>query len=285
MSAKRLQAVFLLLFVSILGSAGWATQPPEGGRFSATGGVEYQVISQRYYESIIDTSTLDPIELWQPARDEINEMIVRSALGYHHRRLQTTFDLTGTLDLSPSRFLGGGELAYVRGGRDSRAAFFGRFENRSPFESETGSRNGYNHFRTTFSGAKRVSSLFRLTARTGYEQISYQTERPASDEQPSLFYLYDYSLLSGEVGTDIGRWLSTRLIYGHRRVPDSVSAGYDNYRYDMELTHLGSGHSLTLAGELELKDYFQPGGRNDFWAGHLGANFWRDIGSQVRSEE
>lgn len=246
--------------------------------------MEYQVISQKYYQSVIDTSTLDPIEFWQSSRDEVNEMIVRSFLGYQRRRPQSVFDLTATGDLSASRFLGGGELSWNRVRADSRLTLFGRFENRSPMgDDDDNYRNGYNHLRTSLSGAKRVSPGLRLTSRAGYEVIAYQSRPAAADSTPFFSYLYDYSLLTGEIGAEIGRGLTARFLYAHRRVPDSAAAGYDGYRGRMELARYWPSLGFTLTGEIEAKAYPQPGERSDFWAGHLGLIGLSDLGREMEA--
>jgi len=275
-------AFLLLLFLlSLAGNAGSAPRSSASDCFTAGGGVEYQVISQRYYESVIDTSTLDPIEFWKSSRDEVNEMILRSFLGYQHRRPQSSLDITATGDLSPSRFLGGGELAWSHGRPDARLALFSRFENRSPIaDDDSRFRDGYNQFRTTLSGAQRLSPAVRLTSRVGYEFIAYQSEPSAADSVVFLSYLYDYSLLTGEIGAEFGRRLTARLLYAHRRVPDSAAAGYDGWRGQLEYRRYGPTFSLALTGEIETKDYPRPGGRNDFRAGHLGLSGLKELGRE-----
>lgn len=258
--------------------------------FSVSAGLEYQLISQEYYDAIIDTSKLDPLEDWSLAKDEIDDIIFRTNIDYQYKVTDNLFNLLADMEYSSDRFLGRAEGYYALGSRNSGLKLFGKFESRSPNgESEIGD-NGYRHFQTYLKGQQRISSRVRLNFKTGFEQVTF-TDQPfdssaAGENTLSGYADYDYGLLTARLGGDLAlteytKQLYWAITYQHRAVPDSLEAEYDVIRVFTEFNQFDIGHRLGLEAELEKKNYARPDGRSDFTAIYLRGRWGRTLGHEI----
>jgi len=245
--------------------------------FSASFGGDYQYISQEFYNAVLDTTTIDFIETWQLNIDKINDFIFKTGLGYNYQKSVSKFNIIGDLELSGDRILGRTEGYYQLGDYNNRLKLFGKFESKSPSGGDDNRIEKYRYFQTYLNGRKRLSRPVSINFKTAFEQISFGG-KPAAvvDSSDSLFgiptfYSYDYSIISGWVGGDFilsefTSELAWRAGYNHREVPDSGEACYDQYRFGLEYSYSSLNGTFSLEGEMEVRDYLQPLGADDFGA-------------------
>lgn len=243
------------------------------GFFASFGG-DYQYISQEYYNSILETANFDTIETWQLDQDEINDFIFRTNLGYDFRNLTNRLNILADFELSGDRLLGRSEGYFRLGGYDNNLKIFGKFESKSPSGDNENRIEEYTYYQTYLSGRKKLGKQVSLFFKSGYELIAFsgETEDAVADDGLATFKVfpnYDYSLLTGWVGGDFSlseftSEFSWRAGYGHRGVPDSAEAEYDQYRFDIEYNYFDFRGNINLQGEMEVRDYNQPQGRDDF---------------------
>lgn len=258
---------FLLLFQF---SIGFGTGYSNHNGLATSAGLEYQRISQSYYDAILDTTKLDPIEVWQLARDNTSDLIFHSNVEYNRRTLRNHLNVNGDFEITGNRFLGRAEGYYVRGSYDRNIKLYGRYENKTPFDTIRISNDGYNYFQSYIRGVNRISSVVGLQARAGWEMVNFYPEKTYSSNDLTVHYAnHDYSILSGQVGADFGllesgRELSCLVSYYHRLVPDSSSADYDDYRVSAEFDDIGTRSILNFETEFSFKDYSQVDGKDDY---------------------
>jgi hypothetical protein len=254
--------------------------------FSAAVGGEYQYITQQYYSSILDTTTVDVLEVWQLAQDEINDFILKTDLRYDLQNSDHRLNLLADFQLSNDRRLGRTEAYYRFGEYDNNLKVSGKFESKAPTSDDDYRIEEYNYFETWLGGRKRLNRSFSLNFKTGYESISFADQPTDSAESLAvtpIFSYFDYSMFSGWIGGDLaisefGRELSWRLGYRRRHVPDSTLAGYNQTRVEVEYIDFGPRLNISLNGDFEARDYFQPDGRDDFWAFNFRGSLSHTVG-------
>lgn len=243
--------------------------------FSIIAGCEYQLISQEYYNAVIDTISLDIIETWRFDRQEIDDFIFRTNVGYKWRRSANRLGFLANLEVSGDRVLGRGEGSWQTGNYDRKLEIFSKVESRSPYNGNVDRVDEYNFFQTQVKAATKLASAVRVNGRAGCETVVFPGElfsQPGdtgSIGSEGIFPNYDYSILSARVGGDFllsefSNELSWSLDVNHRIVPDSALANYDRLRVELEYAYIGLWGFFNLLGEVELKDYAQPDGYDDF---------------------
>lgn len=259
---------------------------------SAAFGGEYQYISQEYYNAVLDTTTVDVIEVWQLNADKIDDFIFKTNLGYDFQNRVRKISIMGDLELSDDRILGRAEGFLQLGGYENRLKLFGKFESKSPSADNDNRVEEYDYFQVYLGGKKRLGAPVNVTFRTGFEKVSFGPRpSPAVDTSDSVFdysafYSYDYYMLSGRLGGDFilsefVSELSWRFGYNHREVPDSGEADYDQYRFGLEYNYSGLPGIFSLEGEIEFRDYMQPEKADDFGALVFRGRASRSLGNKV----
>ena len=251
---------------------------------SLSAGLEYQTISQDYYDAIIettvDTTSQDLIEVKEilnRTTDQVDDAFLRTNLTYDFRTPHKKVNLISDFEISRDRFLGRIEGYYTRGNFSKYLRLYGRFENKSPFEENKNTETGYNNLLAEIKSRLKLSSSLGLILKGSFENINYtnlpRTVDTTDDGNVIAFssYNYDYSTFTGRVGgelalTEIYDNLYWYFQYRHRQVPDSAAADYDNYRINAEYSGFGDYGNLSIMTETELKDYRQSGDSDDYLA-------------------
>lgn|GEM_PF-3361590 len=266
------RVVFLSLLLYILTPHGFSAGLIGGNGLTASGGLEYQKISQSYYNAILDTTRLDPIETWQLTRDDISDLIGRADFEYNWRNLGHRINISGEMEASGNRMLGRAEGHYLLGDYDRNIKLSARYENKSPFDTNHTGNDGYNYLESYLSGTTKVAPSVALLGRVGWEMINfYPQEATAANDLSVRFLNYDYSIFSGQIGANIdvgesSRELSCLGSFYRRLVPDSSAADYNEYRTTVEFNSIGLREILNLETEFSFKDYGQIDNRDDFGA-------------------
>ena len=287
MANIRTELLILLALSAAAGTASAADLLPGQG-FSVDVGGEYQLISQEYYRVITDTITTDLIETWQIDRDEIDDFILRTDVGYNYRRERNRFDLSADVEVSSERFLGRADAAYRLGGYDHNVKMAAAVESKSPYGDTDSRQEGYNHLLGYLRTDHRLGRKFGIDARIGYEWVGFAESVEsieAGDTTSYLFPYYDYAILSGSAGgvllfSDFGHDLSWQAVYRNRQVPDSSLANYNSYRLEATYNHVSLGGYATMTGYFEIKDYVRPGDDDDYSAVELTGLASRSMGDR-----
>jgi hypothetical protein len=256
---------------------------------SADAGLEYQLITQEYYNAVIDTTSLDPIENWILSKDEIDEFIFRTNIDYGYKNSGKLFNALTDLEISAHRFLGRAEGSYRLGDLDNNIKAYGKFENKTPLDDAKSRNDGYDYIQIYLKADRRLSSLICLNLKTGFETVFFDeldtAESVDSETTSYRAYNFDYSILSARLGGKLALPQPARNIYWygavyHRHVPDSAEARYDDYRFDVEYSAFGVNGYLSLEGEIQHKDYNQPDGQDDY----TDLNFHSRLSKTLKSE-
>jgi hypothetical protein len=259
--------------------------------FWAGGGSEYQYISQEYFNVVFDTISLDIIETWRLDKDEINDFIFRTNLGYNLRNRSGRINLLADLEVSGDRLLGRSEGWGQIGGYENNLKIFGKFESKSPKNGSDYRVEQYNYYQAYLGGRKKLARPIGASFKVGHEIISFSNDRPdPAAEKDTLvnsriFPNYDYSLFSSWIGFDLSlseltSELTCRAGYNRRSVPDSTKAGYEQYRFDLGYSYIGLGGIINLTGEIEIRDYNQPSDQDDFTVFGLQGYSTRSLGDR-----
>lgn len=298
---------FFLLSLISLGALAWSEMvladevelaTKTSSDFSVTTTVEYQQISQEFYDpsyNTFDTTTIDIIETWNLSWDRIEDFIFRTNLKYRLVGLTNRLDLLGNFELSGDRLLGRAEGYYRIGDYYNNLKLFGKFENKTAQGDPEDSDQGYNYFQTWIRGNRRLTKSVTVFGRVGFESIGFESlpEIVVDSSESNLttlprgYYNFDYSIISGRVGgnialSDFSQRLDWRAEFSHREVPDSAEANYDRYIFGLDYSYLGLSGYFNLEAEGSLKDYLQPGGGRDFYSFTSSLRGQRSLGSRFK---
>ncbi|MCP4567819.1 MAG: hypothetical protein GY841_09605 [FCB group bacterium] len=246
--------------------------------------MEYQLLSQEYYDAVIDTSQSDLIESWYLTKDEINDLIYRTIVDYRHKNQKTDFSLLGNMEYSTDRLLGRVESFFSLGDYNRSLKLFGKYENKSVSENGDQSYDdAYDYFQTYLKARRRISSRMRLQFKAGYETVNFDSKQP---DDTSSFINYDYSIVSSRLSGDLSlnefsKQLFWAISYHHRQVPDSQEAAYDDFRFLLDYSNFDLNGQLGLEVELEHKNYSRADSRYDFTALFFRGRFGRSIGHNI----
>ena len=258
---------------------------------SADAGLEYQLITQEYYNAVIDTTSLDPIENWILSKDEIDDFIFWTNIDYSYKSSGKLFDALADLEISADRFLGRAEGSYRLGDFDNNIKAYGKFENKTPLDDAKNRNDGYNYIQSYLKADRRLSSLISLNLKTSFETVFFDeldTARPGDSETTSYrAYNFDYSIFSARLGGELTLSEPARNIYWygavyHRHVPDSAEARYDDYRFNVEYSAFGINGYLSLEGEIRHKDYNQPDDQDDYTALDFRSRVSKTLDSEIK---
>ncbi len=265
-------------------------------RFSAAFGGEYQFISQEYYlqdyEATLDTTNIDQIEIWKLDKDEINDFIFRTNLGYNFRAPSKRVNLLADIEFSGDRLIGRSEGSFRLGDYDNNLRLFGKFESKSPTGDNDTRIEEYTYYQTGLSGRRRLTDRVSLEFRAGFENVSFAGENDDSvlvdDSLINKFSNFDYSIFSAAIGGEftISEFVSALTWRGgwkYRAVPDSTRAEYDQYRFDLGYTYFSLKTIISLDGEVEFRDYAQPNDTNDFSAITIKGRFSHNISDRFQA--
>jgi len=279
------------LFISLAAAApAVAANFYDNRGLSADAGLEYQLITQEYYNAIIDTTSLDPIENWILSKDEIDDFIFRTNIDYGYKSSGKLFDALADLEISADRFLGRAEGSYRLGDFDNNIKAYGKFENKTPLDDAKNRNDGYNYIQTYLKADRRLSSLISLNLKTSFETVLFDeldTAESGNSETTSYrAYNFDYSILSARFGGELtlSEPASNIYWYGavyHRHVPDSAEARYDDYRFNVEYSAFSINRYLSLEGEIRHKDYNQPDNQDDYTALNFHSRLNKTLNSEI----
>jgi hypothetical protein len=271
---RRNLKVILPILLAVAATAAAADFYQKPG-FSVSSGLEYQLITQEYYNAVIDTSSLDPIETWVLAKDKIDDLFLRTRFAYRLKDTCRLFDLLTDLEVSDERLLGMLESQFTLGDLDDYLKIYARYENKFPFENESERSDGFDYIQSYLRASKKITDEFSLDLRAGFETVAFDEPDPVHQEDTALIefnaYNYDYSILSARLGGRLCIDELTQNFYWHggyqrRLVPDSVEAEYHDYRLYGEYIAIGLTGYLSLESELQIKDYGQPDDTDDYVA-------------------
>jgi hypothetical protein len=262
--------------------------------FIAAAGGEYQFISQEYFNAVLDTTSLDPVEIWRLNQERINDFIFRTSLGYGHKKESRRAHILTDLEVSQDRLLGRAEGFYQHGRNENHFRLFGKFESRLPSDDDLYRADEYVYYQTYFGGRRRLGNPVNLNFRIGYEQTIFSDILPSDTVngdttlESAVFFNYDYSLIFGWAGgefvlSELTSELTWRAGYYHRQVPDSAEMGYNQYRFSLGYLYLGLKDLVSLDGEIEFRDYMQPLDRDDFWALNFRGRLSRSISAKFEA--
>jgi hypothetical protein len=286
----RTELTILLTFLAAAATVSAADLLHDRG-FSLSVGGEYQLISQEYYQVDYDTVTVDLIETWQLDRDEIDDYIFKTDLGYKYRTDHNRFDLWTDLEVSGKRFLGRGDIVYRFGNNGHNAKMSMSVESKAPYGDEESRLEGYNHLLGYLRTDHKIGRKFGVNAKVGYDWISFaeKVESATTGDTDfvsnTIFPYYDYAIFSGSVGgvflfSEFGHDLTWQAVYRNRQVPDSSLADYDSYRFELNYNNIGLNGYATLTGYIEAKDYTRPGDEDDYSAVELTGIASRSLGEK-----
>lgn len=260
--------------------------------FSVNTGFEYQLITQEYYNSIIDTTSLDPIERWVLAKDEINDLLFQSELGYRLENLKSRFDITGDFEISDERFLGSLESQLSFGDLDNFLKTFFRYENKTILDNDLSCNDDYHFGEGYLRIGKGVTKDAQIELKAGFETVIFDKQAIISDSGSerslSSLYNYNYSIISGQISGEIDLGEFTHNLYWsaryqHRAVPDSAAAIYDDLRLNTEYTSISLEGYFNVEGEFRIKDYNQPDNGNDYFNLILRSHLSKNISSEYEA--
>ncbi|MCK5125387.1 MAG: hypothetical protein KAR42_03945 [candidate division Zixibacteria bacterium] len=272
--------VIFLLFVSdSLEAANFSSNKG----LSVSSSLEYQLISQEYYNAIIDTSSIDGIESWVLAKDNIEDLLARVGLQYRYQTAQNKHYFRSDLEVSKDRWIGRGESAITLGGYDSYIKLLGKVELKLIIDEEETGNSGYLHIFSYLKGRQKVSDKISLGGRISVEHVGFN--EPKGSEEPDaslgsirLYRDYDYTLLGGQINgnialTEFGKSIDWQASITKRYVPDSVLAEYNQFYSMLSYSNFTMQGYVMAEISAEYKDYAQPGNQNDFGA--------LDVGSRI----
>jgi hypothetical protein len=259
---------------------------------TVTVGGEYQVVSQEYYRLVFDTVSTDIIETWSLDKDEIDDLVFKTNLGYSLHNPNNRFDLTGDLEFSRDRFLGRADGAYRLGTNEHNLKMVGTMESKAPLGDNEDWLDGYNYFLGYLKTVHEVWRRFELNGKVGFEAVVFTDDDfsgvviDSDYVSGATFPSYDYTMVVGAAGgrltfSDFGNDLAWEAVYRHRQVPDSSMADYDQYRLAMDYTYIGLTGYLSLYAGLEVKDYNRPEDEDDFIAWELNGLVSRRISDRI----
>ncbi len=283
--------LFILLVLSAAVATATAADLLSDGGFSASVGGEYQLISQEYYRVVTDTITVDLIETWQFSRDEIDDYIFRTDLGYKYRDGRNRFDFLTDLEVSGERFLGRADAAYRLGGSDHSAKIAASVESKAPYGDADYRQEGYNHFLGYLRTDHMLGAKFGLNAKAGYDWVGFSETVESSGigdtdfVSDNIFPFYDYGIFTGSIGgvllfSEFGHDLNWQAVYRNRQVPDSSQADYDGYRFELNYNNVGLGGYASINGYVEAKDYARADNEDDYLAVELTGLASRSLGER-----
>lgn len=269
--------LFILLALSAAVATASAADLFGDRGFSASVGGEYQLISQEYYRVVADTITVDLIENWQLDRDQINDFIFRTDLGYKYRGALNRFDFLTDLEVSGERFLGRADAAYRFGDNIHSAKVAATLESKAPYGDADDRQEGYNQLLGYVRTDHMLGSKFGLNAKLAYDWVGFSeaVESAGAGDTDfvsnNIFPYYDYAIFTGSAGgvllfSEFGHDLNWQTIYRHRRVPDSSLADYDSYRLELNYSNIGLGGYAAVTGYVEAKDYARADDEDDYQA-------------------
>ncbi len=292
MSQPLLRSTVLISSLVVFAPAAASEMSQQPG-LSFSGGIEYQLITQEYYNAIVDTSTLDPIEIWTLAKDEINDLFFRTNFNYSGQLTNKSFGFCGDLEVSDERLLGMVESHLIIGNHRDYVNLSGKYENKSIFEDSLSENDEYDYFQGYLKARKGVGKTFGIEFKTGFETVIFK-QPPAIISGNGIIsyfniYNYDYSIISARLGGDLVSDDLSRNFYwfGHyqrRLVPDSSSAEYNDFRFLTEYTGIGLEGFLNIESELQLKDYNRSDDASDFIAAFVRNHFSGSLDSGIEAE-
>lgn len=274
MSHIRTELFVLLALTAAVATATAADLLSNRG-FSASVGGEYQLISQEYYRVVTDTSTVDLIETWQLSRDDINDYIFRTDLGYRYRDNRNRIDILTDLEVSGERFLGRVDAAYRLGNSDHSGKIAATVESKAPYGDADYRQEGYNHLLGYVRTDHMLGAGIGLNARIGYDWVGFSEAVESIGVgdtdfvSNNIFPYYDYGIFTGGIGgvfllSEFGNDLNWQAIYRNRQVPDSSQADYDSYRFELNYNNIGLNGYASITGYVEAKDYALADNEDDY---------------------
>jgi hypothetical protein len=290
------RAILSLTVVFVATESTIGTGLSDNNGLSVTAGLEYQVISQEFFEifiNLMDTGFVDPIEAWNQSKDEINDLILRTNVDYIHSAASNRLNFLIDLELSGDRILGRGEGYYQIGNYDNNLKVLGKFETRSPYGSNTDLVQGYNYLETYIRKNHRVSDVISLNFKTDFRMTTFTEDLTDESDTTmsfpsSIYSSYDYSIVSGMVGGEfslsgLSKFLTWQASYAHRRVPDSTEVNYEHYRVESRYSSMGVNGFLSLGIEFEHKNYMTRENKDDYEALGFDGQIRRDIGRGIET--
>lgn len=276
----------LLIVLSVLNTASSAARQSGGNGFSFMFGTEYQSISQKYYDAIIDTTSIDDLEQWVLAKDNIEELTGKTTIQYQFQDSKKRFKIYNDMELSKEKWIGRGDLSLHVGDFSEFIKMNAKAEHKSSLTDDEDSEQGY----TTISGylqvRKKYGEKMSLGARIYGESIFFADPAQAATSDllnnTRLYNEYDYSLVSGRLEGqflfgEFGKSLDWELGGKKRLVPDSLTAEYNQFYSRLSYNGFGeSGYIMFEAGG-EYKDYAQPGNTDDYFLLNLDSRISHNI--------
>ncbi len=291
-----IRQIGVLCLIVLLAAAGSAVADSTSHAFTASSTIEYQAISQEYYDAIFDTTTNDPIERWVLATDQITDMIFRTDVGLSVNLPDNLINLKADFELSGDRFLSRAEGIYLLGDTRNNLRLRGKFENKSPYDQDEADAYlnvGYNYYRGELLGRTALSNRIRLNTRLSVEAVSFAEDQigdsVANDNSATTsisgYRNYDYNLWQTRLGGDfflgnMDHQISWSAGFSHRRVPDSLEADYNDLRFLAEYIYVSLATYVSFEGEVQLKDYNKGGGEDDFTAFYVRGRGTIDLGGR-----
>ncbi len=274
--ARTLGVTALLIAISLLSSTAIQAQWFEKNGFSFIAGAEYQVISQEFYDAIIDTSSIDAIEQWVLSDDNIEEVTGKTTIQYRLQDPRKRFKISNDFELSKDKFIGRGEGEILLGNYSEYVKLNSRVEYKSSFDDSNSGSLGYTNIYSYLQGKKRLSGKLTVGARITGDIITFNGDQSIDtllfdtlENELRLYNEYDYSIVSGLVTGEIlfsefGRSLIWEIGGVHRFVPDSAGAEYNQYLTRLSYNGFGAAGYVALESDMEYKDYAQPGNQDDY---------------------
>lgn len=282
----RILIIWLILTGQIWGGE---LRNPSGLSFSS--GVEYQLISQEFYSSIVDTAHIDLLENWALTQDKFDEFIFKTDLRYRYKSESKRLNLATDVELSRKRWISRAESFYQMGNLSKGLRLYAKFENKSSFEDDSYYNQGYRLIQTNLRGICPLTSQISIGIRPKFEYVYFKKlNSPAeflTDQSGSVstFQNKDYNIAGAELFGDIklsefSRVIDWSVSYNHRDVPDSILAAYNQFLFRLGYSSFGYQGSFILETSFELKDYAQFNNREDFTAFELSAVANRNLGEK-----
>ena len=260
--------------------------------FSAAFGGEYQFISQEYYNAILDTTNVDPIEVWRLDQDQINDFIFRTNLGYNYKTPTKGGYLLADMELSGDRLIGRSEGSFLLGNYNNNLKLLGKFETKSANGNTDYRVEEFTYYQAVLSGRRRLSDPVSLEFKTGFENVTFSDKNSVDDgggdSLVATFLNFDYSLFSTAFGgeftlSEFVSSLTWRAGWTYRAVPDSAAAEYDRFRLDLGYHYFSFKTVISLEGGVEFRNYAQPDGRDDFTEFAMRGRLSRDFDDRYRA--
>ena len=277
-------SLVIILFILNGASVGADLYGKEG--LSISTGLEYQVISQSYYNAILDTSTVDPIENWALAHDNIDDILSRTSISYRSPGRPGLFKINGDVNFSENRWIGRGEGTLNLGTVDNGVTMFGNLEYKAPFDNAPEDELGYMRIFSYLKGNKQLNDKLSVSGRVSLENNDFADNNIKNLDTNILTFSayrdYNYSIIggrfSGEYRIDeLGKSLTWQVGANHRTVPDSAYAEYNQVQFDCGYGGFGMSGYIMAAANVEIKDYAQPDNQDDYTAIDVNARIGRTI--------